>query len=349
LALAVSCLTAIASTPARTTRALGTPAGGQVTMSSAAPPVLGFVDISGTGLAMTGVGDDTSHGVVVVTGNALFPSGDALFGNNGVLIAGLLDGFIGYDNLPLPASGLPTGADLPAGGSTYLFPFWDDLLPNENLSPSNTTLYAQLVPGGAIFMWKNETHYSLQDDARVITFEIQIFTNPQTSCTPLIQFLYQDSFFGAGAPPNNGASATIGGVFPQGNAQFSFNSPSIQSGSCLSIFFLDASLTASSPFGPGSIQVDYAPNSCQPVSRFLGVTFNHGVFPNGWLFGLDIPFNQLAQELAFGPPFSGGGGPFTLGPFGGLPSGLTIHAVTLGFDAAGLLIGASDLLAYLIP
>ena len=31
-------------------------AGGQVTMSSTAPPVLGFIDISGTGLAIAGVG-----------------------------------------------------------------------------------------------------------------------------------------------------------------------------------------------------------------------------------------------------------------------------------------------------
>ena len=205
-------------------------AGGQVTMSGTAPPVLGFIDISGTGLAIAGVGDDTSHAIIVVTGNALFPSGNALFGNDGVLIAGLLDGVIGHGNEPLPASGLPIGADLPAGGGTYLFPFWDDLVPNANVSASNTTLYAQLVPGAAIFMWKNETHYGLLDDAKVITFEVQIFTGPQTSCTPLIQFVYPDTFFGAGAPQNDGASATIGGVFPQGNAQFSFNTASIQSG-----------------------------------------------------------------------------------------------------------------------
>ena len=198
-------------------------------------------------------------------------------------------------------------------------------------------------------MWKNETHYGLLDDAKVITFEVQIFTGPQTSCTPLIQFVYPDTFFGAGAPQNDGASATIGGVFPQGNAQFSFNTASIQSGACLSFFFLDASLTASSPFGPGSIQVSWSPQSCEPATRFLAVTFNHGAFPNGWLFGLDIPFNQLAQELASGPPFLGGGEPVILGPFAGLPSALTVHAVALGFDATGLLIGASNLLEYTIP
>ena len=198
-------------------------------------------------------------------------------------------------------------------------------------------------------MWKNESHYSLLDPAKVITFEVQIFTNAQTSCTPLIQFLYSDTFFGFGAPQNNGASATIGAVFPQGNAQFSFETASLQSGSCLSFFFLDASLTASSPFGPGSIQVNWSPQSCEPATRFLAVTFNHGTFPNGWLFGLDIPFNQLAQELAAGPPFLGNGAPEILGPFGGLPSGLLVHAVAIGFDGTGLLIGASNPLEYTIP
>jgi hypothetical protein len=66
------------------------------------------------------------------------------------------------------------------------------------------------------------------------------------------------------------------------------------------------------------------------------VTTNGGAFPYGWFYGIDISVADLSNELAAGPPFSG---PLTAcgtyGPFGPLPTGLTVYAVALGTPTAG--------------
>jgi hypothetical protein len=68
-------------------------------------------------------------------------------------------------------------------------------------------------------------------------------------------------------------------------------------------------------------------------TAFTAITLNAGAFPNGWFFGIDIPLQELGVEINFGFPFSTGldsCGNATIGPFSGLPSGLTVYGVSLG-------------------
>jgi hypothetical protein len=96
------------------------------------------------------------------------------------------------------------------------------------------------------------------------------------------------------------------------------------------------SIAFSSPVGPGSIQFDVAAGP-PGGTYFLPVTLNAGLFPNGWLFGVDMLIAELFNELQTGYPFVGpldGNGYSTFGPIVGAPSGLTIYAVGLGFPGA---------------
>jgi hypothetical protein len=96
-------------------------------------------------------------------------------------------------------------------------------------------------------------------------------------------------------------------------------------------------LTFSSPLGNGSVQADM---SGLPGfgTYFLAVTLNAGAFPGGWFYGIDISMPDLVNEINAGFPFMGPVGPCgasTVGPFGGLPSGLTLYAVSLGVPPGG--------------
>jgi hypothetical protein len=101
-------------------------------------------------------------------------------------------------------------------------------------------------------------------------------------------------------------------------------------------------LVFSSPFGPGSIQVNLS--GLNPGGFYLlAVTLNP---PPGWFFGINIGVQELADEINAGFPFSGpltldmpcmgGGGTAQIGPFAPLPSGVTLHAVGLGLSGGGL-------------
>jgi hypothetical protein len=73
-------------------------------------------------------------------------------------------------------------------------------------------------------------------------------------------------------------------------------------------------------------------------AAFTAVTFNAGAFPTGWFFGIDIGFPELANEVNIGFPFLVGltaCGSLTVGPFTGLPSGLTVYGVTLALPFGG--------------
>lgn len=95
-------------------------------------------------------------------------------------------------------------------------------------------------------------------------------------------------------------------------------------------------LNPSSPLGPGSLQLDLVFGPPAGTS-FMAATQNAGAYPNGWLFGLDIPFPELGLEIATGAPFLNrldASGSFTIGPFVGLPSGLHFYAIALGAPPA---------------
>jgi hypothetical protein len=97
-------------------------------------------------------------------------------------------------------------------------------------------------------------------------------------------------------------------------------------------------LELSSPLGPGSLMLAYLagiPNG----TYFFAVTVVPGNYPNGWLFGLDIPYSELALQMAAGFPFTGpldACGRFVLGPFPGVPPGLTIFAIAFGFPPGSI-------------
>ena len=324
----------------------------RASMSDTLPPVLGFIDISTTGFPVVGVGDDTEHllqfGANSVKNPFFASNGSVVVSSNGVVVMGLTSAFVSFNNMSIGPGlvGAPFG--LPSGAEHSLCVYWDDLFPTT--FAADTTIWFQINFGVLIIQWERITHENLQFDAHVITFQVQIFdTDFFPDCTRQMQFLYQDTIFNTTATQlNDGASATVGLVSQLGNVPVSFNNPTITPARVFSFRSNNpGTLVASSPFGPTSVRLDFTPN-CVTDFRFLAVTFNQGAFPNGWLFGIDIPFNELAHELAIGPPYTGAGGAFTIGPFGGLPSGLTFYAVLIGLDG-GVLLGASNAISYTIP
>jgi hypothetical protein len=90
---------------------------------------------------------------------------------------------------------------------------------------------------------------------------------------------------------------------------------------------------------PGCVQISII-NGIPNGAYFLAATTTVGTFPAGWFFGIDITVQEIQNELNSGYPFVGtldSTGSTTIGPVCGLPSGLTVCSVALGFAAgAGL-------------
>jgi hypothetical protein len=85
--------------------------------------------------------------------------------------------------------------------------------------------------------------------------------------------------------------------------------------------------------GPGTI--GFRITGSQPY-YYLFATLNAGMFPNGWFYGIDLSIGELTSELNAGYPFQG---PLSVcgvnGPFGPLPSGLSVYAVVIGATSPG--------------
>jgi hypothetical protein len=94
---------------------------------------------------------------------------------------------------------------------------------------------------------------------------------------------------------------------------------------------------------PSGVGLDY----------FVAITLNQGSYPNGWLFGLDIPFTEVAYEIAWGSPFTGtfnANGASSFGPIQGVPSGMTIYAVTMHCTPGlGVVTFVRPRVAYTVP
>jgi hypothetical protein len=112
-------------------------------------------------------------------------------------------------------------------------------------------------------------------------------------------------------------------------------------------------LGLSSPAGAGSILIVHTP--CPQTAGalfFVAATLNAGAFPNGWFFGIDIGFPELAAEINAGFPFVGildAIGTASAGPFTGLPSGLVIHVIDTDWNPPALLLVRNPPVAYTIP
>ena len=114
------------------------------------------------------------------------------------------------------------------------------------------------------------------------------------------------------------------------------------------------SLWFSSPLGPGSIQMENLP--CPPLagaSYLIGIVLTQGLTPNGWFFGLDIPYTQLVNEFQSGYPFAGtldANGYSSFGPIVGAPSGLQVWAVSTQWAPGfGPFLFSRALKTYTIP
>jgi hypothetical protein len=108
----------------------------------------------------------------------------------------------------------------------------------------------------------------------------------------------------------------------------------------------------SAPLGAGSIQADITGG--QPFGGYIfAVTFVPGLYPNGWLGGLDISFGDLLALVNAGFPFVGplgACGEFTIGPFPGLPSGLTLYGSAIGTTTIlGNVTGIAPAVSFTIP
>jgi hypothetical protein len=89
-----------------------------------------------------------------------------------------------------------------------------------------------------------------------------------------------------------------------------------------------------------------------PGNPYLNaVSLTQGAFPNGWFYGVDIPFNLLVSEYLLGSPFSGvlnvvGG---ALGSIPGpLPPGIQLYSVGVEFAPSFLAIRNSPPFIYTI-
>lgn len=82
------------------------------------------------------------------------------------------------------------------------------------------------------------------------------------------------------------------------------------------------------------------------------MTLAPGGYPNGWLHGLDIAFEQIVFELSLGGPFFGSmdacGSAVTNVP-GPIPSGLTVYVTSLDLDSSGGVVTFKKAFAYTTP
>ncbi|MBC7833688.1 MAG: PEP-CTERM sorting domain-containing protein [Phycisphaerales bacterium] len=188
-----------------------------------------FVDISAFGTFIDST-DDSEHAIITTIGNQAFPAGNVLLGNNGAAVAGLAAGQIGFTNATIGVTGVPAG--MPAGGTGYMLPLWDDHIPT---TAATSGIYYMEIGPVLIVQWNQEDHFGAPGTGTA-TFQLQVFSVGDV----LAQYVYADTFYSDGAAVNNGGSATIGYVANPGNAAqnnvlHSFNTQSIADGSVLSL------------------------------------------------------------------------------------------------------------------
>jgi hypothetical protein len=143
-----------------------------------------------------------------------------------------------------------------------------------------------------------------------------------------------------------------GNVYTIRVADYSAAATSVDQGTFYLTITPKFEMAMSSPFGPGSIQIDLT-NGPINGNYFLGVTLTQGLFPNGWFFGLDIGLQEVTNLVNLGYPFVGplgATGGATIGPISGVPNGLTVYAVALGFNSG---LGSPNVvtpaMSYVVP
>jgi hypothetical protein len=87
-------------------------------------------------------------------------------------------------------------------------------------------------------------------------------------------------------------------------------------------------------FNSGSGTIGYHVGGPPLGTYFMAATLTAGSFPFGWFYGIDLPLADIVSLYNTGAPFVGSlsmCGQATVGPFFGLPTGLTVYGVALGF------------------
>ena len=180
-----------------------------------------FIDITELGAEALHLSGDLSAEITTSIGNAVFPAGRVVVGNNGGLGFDPPDDFLAPLNQEIPS-------DTAFGGGQGGLVFWDDI-GNDVGDP-----YWLELGDRVIIQWHDSHFEGSEDTAR---FQIQIF-DLGAPAPELIyaQFIYDDI---EQPRPGGGASATIG--YQDGGAgfndvQWSFNSPdAVWDGAVLSV------------------------------------------------------------------------------------------------------------------
>ncbi len=184
------------------------------------PTTTAFADIAATGTSPGTATDDSEHNVSSAVlsaagfaGNELLPLANIRIGNNGAVLWNSTAGEIGYINsttfLTMGAANLTTtGNGGTFAGTKMLCPLWDDNVPLTGQGAS--TLDWQVVGGNLIIQWTNDDHFAATGIG-TITYQTIIYGGATiASGAPLVDFVYNDTDYGAGLYQNDGGSATIG-------------------------------------------------------------------------------------------------------------------------------------------
>ena len=197
--------------------AFAMPASAQIQIAASATA---FTDISATGTSAGASADDAEFTVTGAqlttagfTGNGLLAGGvDIRLGNNGAVIWNDNVNEVGYTNSETFPSMAPSNAvNLGNGGLSshqFICPLWDDNIPATGLGANS--IYWKVVSGNLIIQWSNQDHFGFSGTGTA-QYEMIVYGGVTiASGSPLIDFVYGDTTYGAGAFENDGGSATIG-------------------------------------------------------------------------------------------------------------------------------------------
>jgi hypothetical protein len=146
-------------------------------------------------------------------GNQLLPLHDIRMGNNGAVCWNNNASEVGYANrTDFPTMAAANGGDTGNGGLTpgtsFLCPLWDDNIPVG--TQTGNCLYWQVIGGNLILEWTNQEHYGFTG-AGAIQYEAIVYGGATISSgAPLVDFVYNDTFYATNQYSNDGGSATIG-------------------------------------------------------------------------------------------------------------------------------------------
>ncbi|MEZ5014075.1 MAG: MopE-related protein [Chitinophagales bacterium] len=264
-------------------------AGGTINLTSGYDPNFGysmntsgtesFVDISGTGTAVSGtVTDDSEHDVALpfaFTFNGVSYT-NMRVGNNGAVLFGSPGGDINYTNRALPA---PIGANNTDGltgglgtlGNIGICPWWDDLTPSTGIPAGS--IKTQTIGSKFIIQWTNEDHFDAAGTGTV-TFQVQL---EQT--TNKIHFVYSDVNFSGTAAEDQGGSATIGLNFGTSSAlQYTHNTKSLTDGKCITFTPIQPVISWTGPGGfTSAVQNPTILSATPAASGIYTVTYSNPV------------------------------------------------------------------------